>query len=200
MNVLLVRTRPSPETIGLQHLMRVEPLELEIMAALVPAGDRVSIVDLALETEPLETFLTRERPDVLGVTGYLTNVPEMIAACRVAKRVLPAVATVVGGVHVEVCPGDLADEAVDYRVVRNAVTALPRLLDGIRGSGDMPPGVLRCGDDPEDVPPPARDFQYVPPRRDLVDRYRGRYFYVFHEHVALIKTAFGCPHACRFCF
>jgi radical SAM superfamily enzyme YgiQ (UPF0313 family) len=40
----------------------------------------------------------------------------------------------------------------------------------------------------------------VAPDRSLVDAYRDRYFYIFHDRVALLKTSFGCPYSCNFCF
>lgn len=51
MKVLFVRPKPSPETIGLQHLMIVEPLELEILATLIKDKNEVKIVDMILEKE-----------------------------------------------------------------------------------------------------------------------------------------------------
>ena len=47
---------------------------------------------------------------------------------------------------------------------------------------------------------PPLDFQYVTPDRSLVDEYRKHYFYIFHDKVALLKTSFGCPYTCSFCF
>jgi len=38
------------------------------------------------------------------------------------------------------------------------------------------------------------------PDRKPVARYRSKYFYIFQEKVALIKTSFGCPYQCSFCF
>lgn len=200
MKVLLVRPRPDPETIGLQHVMLVEPLELEVLGALCRPAHSPVVVDLTLERDDLDAFLRRERPDVLGVTGYITNVPAMIDACRRAKALLPRVATIVGGVHCEVVPGDLDDPAVDFRVVRNAVTGFPGLLRHIEGRGPLPPGVLRPGQAMDDADLPPRDFAWATPERSLAARYRDRYFYIFHERVALMKTAFGCPFKCHFCF
>ncbi len=205
MRILLVRPRPDPETIGLQHVMLVEPLELETLAAAAPRRDSCVIADLIIETEPLEHFLRRHRPQVLCVTGYITNVPAMLDYCRRAKAYDPSIVTVVGGVHCEVCPEDLDHPAVDHRVVRNGVIAFPALLDlirGSRGAGDHPAlaGVFGPGEgvDKERLPP--FDWSYPIPDRSLTQKHRHRYFYIFHDHVALLKTAFGCPYQCNFCF
>ncbi|GAH06836.1 unnamed protein product, partial [marine sediment metagenome] len=36
--------------------------------------------------------------------------------------------------------------------------------------------------------------------RSLTAKYRHRYFYIFHDKVALLKSTFGCPYDCSFCF
>lgn len=200
MRILLVRPRPDPETIGLQHVMLVEPMELEVLAATLGPDDAVEVRDMVLERQPLEHFLARFSPDVLGVTGYITNVPAMIDYCRRAKAWNPALTTVVGGVHCEVCPGDLDDASVDYRVVRNPVAAFPALLRHVTGDGERPPGVFGPGEDVDRDALPPFDWSYPLPRRELSRRYRHRYFYIFHDKVALLKTAFGCPFTCTFCF
>ena len=43
-------------------------------------------------------------------------------------------------------------------------------------------------------------FRYPWPDRTKVERYRSRYYYLFHDPCALIKTSFGCPNDCTFCF
>ena len=200
MKILFVRPRPSPETIGLQHVMIVEPLELEVLAALVGPGDTPVILDMILEKRSFSSLLRREHPDVLCVTGYITHVGIMLEYCAIARTLNPQIRTVVGGVHCEVCPGDLDHPAVDFRVVRNAAVVFPLLLRHIRGEGGIPQGVLVPGErvDPASLPP--FDFAAPLPLRSLTERYRNRYFYIFHDRVALLKTAFGCPYKCTFCF
>lgn len=200
MNVLFVRPRPDPETIGLQHVMLVEPLELEEMAALLPPPCTPVLIDMTLEKHDISYFLKKYRPHMVCVTGYITNVPEMKRICREAKRFDPACTTVVGGVHVEVLPEDLMDAAVDFRVVRNAVTVFPRLVEHVLGHGPVPTGVLTTWESIASEALPPYEFAWVKPRRDLNRPYRDRYFYIFHDRVALVKSAFGCPFTCNFCF
>ncbi|HRY83723.1 MAG TPA: radical SAM protein [Candidatus Cloacimonadota bacterium] len=197
MKILFLRPRPSPETIGLQHVMLVEPLELEVLASLVSPDDTPVIIDLILERQGIGYFLQRERPDVICVTGYITNVPELKRVCKMAKGFDPHIVTIVGGVHCEVCPEDLSDPFIDFRVVRNATTVFPKLLAYLNGNGDLPPGVWSASSQAE-LPP--FDFFFPLPNRKLTARYRKRYFYIFHDKVALIKTSFGCPYRCSFCF
>ena len=89
MKILFVRPRPSPETIGLQHVMLVEPLELEVLASLISPDDRACIIDMILEKKSIEYFIKREKPDILCITGYITNVTAMISYCETAKKINP---------------------------------------------------------------------------------------------------------------
>ena len=196
----MVRPKPSPETIGLQHLMIVEPLELEILCALKRDSDSVVIVDMILEKRTFESFIFEHKPDVLCVTGYITNVSTIISYCETAKNISDKIICIVGGVHCEVCPEDFEYEAIDFRVVRNAAIIFTDLLNHIDKNTELPKGVFRKGDSLENSPLPSFDFRVPFPNRQSVSQYRDKYFYIFHEKVALIKTSFGCPFLCSFCF
>ena len=200
MKILLVRPKPSKETIGLQHVMIVEPLELEVLATLAGSTHHPVIIDMILEKETIDHFIRRENPDIFCVTGYITNVPAMINYCRCAKGFNPVIITVAGGVHCEVCPDDLNDGSIDFRVVRNATTAFPQLLDHIENGGSFPKGILRSNEPFILSELPPFDFTYPIPERKFTSHYRKDYFYIFHDKVALVKTSFGCPFSCNFCF
>lgn len=200
MKILFVRPKPSKKTIGLQHVMIVEPLELEVLATLAGSANNSVIVDMILEKKPIDYFIRKENPDIFCVTGYITNVPGMIDYCRCAKGINNRLITVAGGVHCEVCPQDLNDASIDYRVVRNATTVFPQLLGYIENGKLFPKGVLKYNEKllPAELPP--FDFSFPIPDRSFASCYRKDYFYIFHDKVALIKTSFGCPFSCNFCF
>jgi len=198
MKIMLVRPRPEKETIGLQHVMLVEPLELEVLAA--SCNELCVIVDMILEKKSIEYFIRKEKPDMIAITGYITNVNTLIRYCKIAKRINPQIATVVGGVHCEVVPEDLDDEFIDFRVVRNATTEFPKLIDHIRFNKPQPECVATQGQKVDFSKLPAINFFYPLPKRQLTKRYRKKYFYIFHDKVALMKTSFGCPYKCEFCF
>jgi len=200
MKILFVRPRPSAKTIGLQHVMIVEPLELEILATLVGSTNQAVIVDMILEKKPIDYFIRKENPDIICVTGYITNVPGMIDYCRCAKNINVRITTVVGGVHCEVCPQDLNDASIDYRVVRNATTVFPLLLEYFENGKLFPKGVLKYNEQLLLAELPPFNFTFPIPDRSLTSRYRKEYFYIFYDKVALIKTSFGCPFTCNFCF
>jgi radical SAM superfamily enzyme YgiQ (UPF0313 family) len=200
MKILLFRPKPSPETIGLQHLMVVEPLELEILCALKREHDTAVIIDLIIEKRSFVSFIKEHQPDVVCLTGYITNVSTILKYCREAKEISDKIVTIVGGVHCEVCPEDFGHPSVDYRVVRNAARAFTPLLDHIEKDTGLPAGVFQQSDNLENTLLPDFDFHIPFPDRKAVARYRDKYFYIFHKPVALIKTSFGCPFQCNFCF
>lgn len=196
----MVRPKPSPETIGLQHLMIVEPLELEILYSLKRDSDSVVIVDMILEKKSFESFVIKHSPDILCVTGYITNVSTIISYCELAKKINHKIINIVGGVHCEVCPEDFAHDSIDFRVVRNAAVIFTDLLNHIDKKTELPKGVFRKGDSLDNTTLPVYNFRIPFPNRNSVAKYRDKYFYIFHNKVALIKTSFGCPFQCSFCF
>jgi hopanoid C-3 methylase len=200
MRILFVRPEPSPDTIGLQHLMVVEPLELEIMATLVQGKHQVLIADMILEKRNLQYFVESFKPEVMCITGYITHIPVIISYCTEAKIKNPLIQTIVGGVHIEKFPEDIEHENVDYRVVRNATRTFPQLIDFLSGESEFPSGVLKKYTKLDETLLPDYDFYTVVPDRTLTSIYRQRYFYVFHNKVALMKGSFGCPYQCNFCF
>ena len=194
MKVLLVRPRPHPETIGLQDVMICEPLELEYLgAALKNAGHEVVIVDMILEGRPLSFFVKQHKPDFVGLTAYIAHINIVKEYAAAVKAAAPACKVVVGGVHAEVVPEDFVDPNIDYIVRGNGIKTM---LELVLGKTDAD-GVWKEG-----APPCAKEttFQYPHPDRSLVSRYRSKYYYMFHNPCALLKTSYGCPYQCKFCF
>lgn len=77
MRILLVKARARLKTVlGLQRFQRLEPLELGYLgylAAVVPAGHEVRVLDLRLyrfADRAFERELACFRPDLIGFTAY----------------------------------------------------------------------------------------------------------------------------------
>jgi len=200
MKIMFVRPKPSHETIGLQHLMVVEPLELEILYALIRQKDDGVIIDLIIEKKPFMYFVKKHSPHVICFTGYITNVSTIINYCQETKKFSNNITTIVGGVHCEVCPEDFIDDAIDFRVVRNATSVFTPLLNHIENNAPLPDAVYVKNQIPDINQLPAFNFYTPFPARHATNKYRKKYFYIFQDKVALIKTSFGCPFSCNFCF
>jgi hopanoid C-3 methylase len=200
MKILFLRPNTSTETIGLKHIMILEPLELEILATIVQKDHSVKIVDLVLEKLPAIHFIKKFKPDVVCVTGYITHINEIIKICADVKAFNPDIITITGGIYIEKVPEAAESKFIDFRVIRNAVQAFPQLILYLNQKSSFPAGVLKQGEKLNESVLPEFDFSLPIPDRQLTQKYRSKYFYVFHKKVALIKTSFGCPYSCSFCF
>lgn len=204
MRVLLVRPPVPPRTIGLKNVMICEPLELEYVAAGLE-GHEVQIMDMILE-RGFERRLREFRPDVVGTSCYITGVNEVKKLCRTVKRHSPTCFTVVGGVQAARCPDDFIEPAIDCIALGDGTTVMKQIVDALdagRPLTEIPGLALRHERHlhrtaPADYMP---DPDSLPlPRRDLVAHLRHRYYYAFHQPVALMKTTWGCWYKCNFCY
>lgn len=200
MKILLIRPKPHRDTIGLQNVMICEPLELEYIAAyLKTMSHQVIIVDMILEKQPVDHFINLYQPDVVGITAYIAHVNVIKTYAATIKATNPQVRVIVGGVHAEVVPTDFCDTNIDHIICANGLKTFGQLLDAMQNAqptatidGCYQPGKQHYKKDDH--------FDYPHPDRQLVARYRHAYYYMFHNPCALIKTSFGCPFQCSFCF
>ncbi len=184
--------------------MVCEPLELEYLAAGLN-GDDVRILDLILE-DGLERRLSEFRPHLVATSCYITGVNEAIKVCRTVKRWNRDCLTVTGGVHASVAPEDFADTSVDAIALGDGTSVISALVEAAAGKrllSSIPNLALPSGPG-RVVRTPVTDYMPDPdslplPRRDLTAHLRDRYYYLFHQPVALMKTTWGCPHNCAFC-
>lgn len=199
MKVLLFRPKPDKETIGLQNVMICEPLELEYIASNIEAhGHQAIIVDMILEKKKIAYFLKLHEPDVVGVSGYISHVNIMKDYARQVKEYNPNIKTVVGGVHAEVNPEDFESEYIDYIIRANGIKTFNDILNQLENKSEEP---IPCVYSKEVTDyTKESSFNYLFPDREKVDKYRSKYYYMFHRNCSLIKTSFGCPYQCKFCF
>ena len=200
MKVLLVRPKPHKETIGLQHVMICEPLELQYLVSNIPEdikeGIEVKIIDLILEKKPYIEILEEEAPDFIVFTGYITHVGVIKDLARQAKETLPGIKTGVGGVHAEVLPQDFDSPFIDFIYSKNGIDGFNLTLEALIKGRDkeyIREELLNIG-------PKKAVFSYKHPDREIVSKYRDQYYYMFHNPCALLKTSYGCPFDCSFCF
>ncbi len=205
MNVLLVRLSPDKETIGLQHVMICEPLELEYLVGNIPDDlkDDVActIVDQIVDRRSLASYIDELAPSLIAFTGYIAHVNIIKSASQQIKADYPMIKIAVGGVHAEVVPTDFVDPSIDFVINANGIDTFNELVRGIlvdQSSDQLKniAGVYESGK----VSVKKNTFNYAYPDRESTSRYRHRYYYMFHNPCTLIKTSFGCPFNCSFCF
>lgn len=196
MKVLLIRPEPPKETIGLQHVMICEPLELEYLASNIPDDIKekidIKIYDMILENKSYHNIITDEKPDFVLFTGYITHVGIIKKMSKLAKEIDHHIKTGVGGVHAEVVPGDFKSPYIDYIYDENSINSFNKTIrEHLIEKGEI---AQLEEQDPTDI------TKLIHPDRSMVERYRKDYYYMFHNPCSLIKTSYGCPYNCSFCF
>lgn len=201
MKILLVRPKPDKETIGLQNVMICEPLELEYICSFLEGkGHEAEIVDMILEKKPIGFFMKKYMPDVVGITSYISHVNTVKAYSAAIKQADGNCRVVVGGVHSEVVPEDFVDDNIDYIVQGNGLNTFNAILENLeKGIGDSS-GIKGVWTESNPHCPKEASFNYPLPDREKVSKYRHKYYYMFHNPCAIMKTSFGCPFSCSFCF
>jgi radical SAM superfamily enzyme YgiQ (UPF0313 family) len=172
--------------------MTCEPLELEYVSSVIEAkGHRVVFVDMMLERKPLTFFVKKYRPNVVCFTAYITHVNVIKTYSDEVKKHSDKIITVVGGVYSEVVPNDFVYPSIDYVVGLNGLKNLEILLDNLeKGRRDFKFSHKQID----------RSHLAVLPDRTLTAAYRSKYDYAYYAPCALVKTSFGCPYNCKFCF
>lgn len=191
MRVLLVRPKPHKNSLGLSDLMTCEPIELEYVYTLVKnMGHDAKIADMILEKKTLKQIVENWQPQVVMFTSYITHVNVIKNYSDIVKSVSQNIVTAVGGVHCEVIPEDFQHENIDYVLGINGMENTEILLNAIENN-ETP--VFKHD---------AINKHYVLPKPDRksTKRYRKQYDYAYHAPCALLKTSFGCPYQCKFCF
>ena len=204
MKVLLVQPGESQGSVGFRKLARPEPLALEILAAALLDEHEVRIADLRVDPD-LKRALRDFQPDVVGVTGYTVDVPDMLWICQQVKEESPQITTVVGGYHATLCPQDFNCAWVDVIVAGEGEETLPELVRALERGEDLRavPGLILRDDGGQVATGPRpllTDLDTSPlPARELTAAYRDQYHFQFWPSHAAMETARGCPYRCKFC-
>lgn len=219
--ILLVKPRAELRVPRmLQNFLHLEPLELEIIAGGLDAHEKVKILDLGVEKKnQFKVFakaLKDWQPDIIGLTGYSTNLSTMKQLARIAKEFSPQIITVAGGIHATLLPVDFAKSHFDIvvrgegsqvlnEIVRRFKNQEPLFFGDAALSPTDPSFTHKAAQPPPEYPP----IEKIPrPRRDLVDR--KRYFCIWTSshtprmdklfpQVASMRTSIGCAFSCSFC-
>ena len=200
MKVLLIRPQ-APNKLSFSNILDNEPLELEYLyTELLHRGFEGYSYDGLIENTSVKDTILREKPDVVAVTGYITQQKLMIEYCRLAKEINSNIMTIIGGVHVQMNYEAFYDESIDYLLRSESVSAFGDLLAAADLSTINGLIYKQDGRFIQNKLIPI-DINTLPiPDRSFFNKHKSKYHYLHLQEVATIKTAFSCPYSCNFCY
>lgn len=191
MKVMLVRPKPDRKSLGLTDLMHCEPLDMEYVGTLVKSLNHdVLLVDLQVDRRSIKYYLKKYNPDVVLFTSYLLHVNVIKKYSDIVKKYNNKIITGVGGVQSEVTPELFKYKNIDYILGINGMKNVEILLNSIEKN--IEPKFITDKID--------KNYKLPVVDRSLTKRYRKKYYYSYRMPCALLKTSFGCPYHCSFCF
>ena len=216
MNILLIK----PETVGIfsyTYLVEHEPLEMEYLYTVFTAmGHHAVIYDRRYELTSMKKKIREVNPDVICVTGYITQQKLVHRYCEEIKAYRPEIQIILGGSNVEINYENYFDSKADYLYHLSGLENQKKLIryieqekkgpatsgekdilsleniDGIcyRKDGEwvVNPKVVES---PADLPIPDRTHFYK-----NIKHFR----YLCFKPLALVKNSYSCRKKCNFCF
>jgi anaerobic magnesium-protoporphyrin IX monomethyl ester cyclase len=182
--------------------LKVPPLGLAYIAAVLKSNHvEAKIVDLNVENVDLATYLSREKPEIIGVSSTVTNARNALEIAETSKRILPRSFVVMGGPYPSMVGNRLlvrhseVDAALTGEAEFSFVELVKRLQDG--KPLDAVEGLIfrketRIISNPPPKPISPLDQIPYPAREELKMRLYG-------ENAGTIFTSRGCPQQCVFC-
>ncbi len=202
MKILLVEPPPNPHDIAIGVIGLAEPLALECVASTLPDHE-VKILDMRIDHN-LQRELERFKPDIVGTTCYAVGVYVAKELLREVKKFNPDIITVIGGHHATLKPEDFFEDFVDTVVIGEGEETFKELTDklqqgeditNVRGIAYRKDGRFLITDER-----PLLKLDDLPfPKRELIEKYRSKYFRASWRPITSLYTSKGCPFRCSFC-
>ncbi len=200
MKVLLIRPQ-APNTLSFINILDNEPLELEyIYTQLTADGMDCYIYDGIIEKTSVKDTVIREKPDVIAISGYITQEKIMTDYCTTAKSISNEIITIIGGVHAQLNYQRLYHKDVDYIYRSEGLEDLSNLITGKELSTIN--GLVYKEDNQYIVNELTPiDIDSLPiPDRSFFHKNKHHYKYLHLQEIASLKTSFSCPYSCNFCY
>lgn len=186
------------------------PLGLSYLAAQAErAGWRARIYDamtLRHDFARIEDELKNKPFDVFATTAITPTFPDAVRMCRVAKKIRPSCATVIGGVHPTFCAREIlaSYESIDYVIKGEGELPLYNFLSNFRSPARrlLAPNLVyrENGDIRENNRIPLVDnLDTLPTAAHLLDWTLYQYHVIPGSRLGAVSTSRGCDHSCTFC-
>ena len=220
MKILLVRPG-APNVLSFTNILDSEPLELEYLhTGLKEAGYDDMIYDYICQKKPFRQVLKGYEPDIVAITGYITQENMMKKFCQQVKKYNSQIATIVGGVHAQINTKVFYTDYIDYIARSESVDAFVEIVTYI----GIEKGILDKADiintnliknlsdinglcyktyigEWKNNPMIPIDINSLPiPDRSFFYENRKHFRYLDLIETANIKTSLSCPYDCKFCY
>lgn len=201
---------------GFQGIVLSEPQGLEYVAGAVTPYTDVRIFDGRVDNRDIIDEVRDYQPDLIGIRcNYTADVPVVREYVkRVRLEVGKDIPIVVGGHHISLRPSDMFVPDVSAVVVGPGEIPFTNIVRALNEKGrfDMVPSLWYQNNEGEFISN-VRERVSSPlvvlnseamnerpiPRRDLVDKYRGDYYFLYYPNPYSLETARGCKFRCSFC-
>jgi anaerobic magnesium-protoporphyrin IX monomethyl ester cyclase len=172
-------------------------------------GHKISVIDMDAERLSASSFISRlkeEIPDIIGITVTTPALNSSLELARTAKKALPKVKVMLGGVHPSVVPKEtIANKEVDFVVKGEGEITLKELLKaiennmplkGLKGLLFKEADVIVENDERELID----NLDLLPfPARGIFENIPYKYPDSLYAECAPIITSRGCPGRCTYC-
>jgi len=157
--------------------------------------------------DQIRATIRDSRADFIGVTAITATINDSLRVLEIAREELPAIVTVLGGVHPTFMYGEILGapgSPVDYCVLGEGEITFVECLAALRG-GQTPvdvPGIAYMNDGRLVQSAPRRfvqDLDTLTPAWHLVNWSDYPLYFIDNSHVALVSSSRGCVHSCAFC-
>ena len=182
--------------------LKVPPLGLGYITAVLKRNRiQTKIIDLNVENIDLSTYLSFEKPEIIGISSIVTNARRALEIAKQSKTILPKSYVVIGGPYPSMMKDLLVTKhkEIDVAVVGEAECTFLNLvkqlqdgksLDSVEGLIFREDGKIRSNQMSNSIYPLDR-IPY-PAREELK-------MHLYGENAGTIFTSRGCPQQCTFC-
>lgn len=182
-----------------------------IAASLRDQGHEVKVIDYEVLDRPMSDVavdIQAFRPQVIGMTAYITNMRRCAAVASTAKQVDPGITVVLGGPQVTIFPDEAFNSPdVDVIVLSEGEIIVRNLMNAL-GDDNRMATVRGIWFRRQDGTVQRNEREVLVDQLDLFPRPAidlfpmERYFppvYIRGRKVAHLLTSRGCPFQCTFC-
>lgn len=203
MRILFIQPRREGG-MGFKGLSLTEPLGLESIAGVLEDYE-TCIADL-LDIEEILSLARDFQPDMCGISCSFTVDAKI---CREIGRRLKEenqdLFIFIGGHHASAQPQDFYTQDIDCIIKGEGEWTTEEIVKTYERGGHLEEVrglIINSKEGQIETPkrPLIENLDLLPlPNRDLVQRYRSKYYHGFQRPVYTMETARGCPHRCKFC-